>query len=99
MTHKSVEDIERELTNLNFFTRYDEQVPYGAQQVDQIKLQNAVKTLCIEHLVKPFIKCLRLMVDSGADAHARVQKLEKFRLIDEEMKTLQGLNLTEEERK
>ena len=35
-------------------------------------------------MVQPFIKCLKLLVQKGADPHATVQKLKYYRELDEE---------------
>ena len=36
----------------------------------------------------PFIKCLEILVSKGANAHQQVQKLERFRDLEEERKIL-----------
>ena len=35
-------------------------------------------------IVKPFINILKLLIDQGADVHAQVQKLKKYRDLEEQ---------------
>jgi hypothetical protein len=39
-------------------------------------------------VVEPFIKCMKMVIEKGADPHLLVQKLKKFREIDEEKRKL-----------
>jgi hypothetical protein len=46
--------------------------------------------------VKPFINILKVLIDEGADVHAKVQKLKRYRDL-EEKKRLELLQLAEGE--
>jgi hypothetical protein len=41
-----------------------------------------------ELVVVPFIQCLDKLINKGANAHIQVQKLEKFRLLEEERRKI-----------
>jgi hypothetical protein len=41
-----------------------------------------------ELVVLPFLKCLETLTSYGADPHAKVQKLLRFRELDEEKRKL-----------
>ena len=41
-----------------------------------------------KHVVLPFLECLKLLIEKGADPHAQVQKLRRFRDLDEERRKL-----------
>lgn len=40
------------------------------------------------HVVQPFIACLKMLVSKGADPNGQVQKLKRFRDLDEEQRKL-----------
>ena len=40
------------------------------------------------HVVQPFVACLKMLVSKGADPNRQVQKLKRFRDLDEEQRKL-----------
>ena len=42
-----------------------------------------------KHVVQPFLKCLSLLIEKGADPHAQVVKLKYYRELDEEKRKIE----------
>lgn len=70
---------------------------YGGQQAEPAAVQMTVSAEMLEkiteekmqsELVGPFLECLTMLVAQGADPKATVQKLKKYRDLDEEQKKL-----------
>ena len=70
---------------------------YGGQQAEPAAVQTAVPAEALENitqekmqseLVGPFLECLTMLVTQGADPKVTVQKLKKYRDLDEEQKKL-----------
>jgi hypothetical protein len=58
------------------------------KEVPAAKRGELTSQLMDEHVVRPFIECIKLLIEKGADPHAQVQKLKRARDLDEERRKL-----------
>ena len=87
-----------QLTNADVFDKFADQsnyYNYNPSLTNEEKLQIATEFLD-SIIVKPFINVLKEIIAEGADVHAQVQKLKRYRDI-EEKKRLELLQLAEGE--
>jgi len=58
------------------------------KEVPAAKRSELTTSLMDKHVVQPFLKCLKLLIEKGADPHAQVQKLKYYRELDEEKRKM-----------
>ena len=58
------------------------------KEVPAAKRGELTSQLMDEHVVRPFLECIKLLIEKGADPHAQVQKLKRARDLDEERRKL-----------
>lgn len=86
------------LTNADVFDKLSDQSNYYTynQTFTQEEKTRMAKDFFDQIIVKPFLTILKLLIDQGADIHATVQKLKKYRDL-EEQKRLELQQLAEGE--
>lgn len=73
------------LTNEDLFDRFADQNNFynynpNFSQEDKMALS---REFLDQIIVRPFINTLKMLIDQGADVHAQVQKLKKYRDLEE----------------
>jgi hypothetical protein len=67
---------------------YRNQVSRDIQQIPEDKMQQLIKSYIKSLITVPFIEFLKVLIEKGADPHAKVDKIEFYRELDEHKRTI-----------
>jgi hypothetical protein len=77
-----------QLTNADVFDKYADQTNYYTynQSFTQEEKMQLAREFFDQIIVKPYINILKFLISKGADVHAQVKKLKKYRDLEEQKK-------------
>ena len=83
------------MTNAHIFApqfkeeeNYRNQISRDVQQIPEDKMQQLIKTYIKNLITVPLIAFLKTLIEKGADPHAKVDKIEFYRELDEHKRTI-----------